>query len=91
MASLLRARPALTLLEFTRCPVGGCERLKAQCLSTSVRPESEGTVVARRERFRLSVDSINPFLKNMEYAVRGPILSRALEIEQALKEVASGR
>lgn len=33
----------------------------------------------------LSTDNINPFVKNMEYAVRGPIVIRAAEIEQELK------
>ncbi|XP_020709444.1 alanine aminotransferase 2 [Athalia rosae] len=35
----------------------------------------------------LSLDNINPNLKRMEYAVRGPLLIRALEIE---KELAKG-
>lgn len=35
----------------------------------------------------LSTDNINPFVKNMEYAVRGPIVIRAAEIEQELKAV----
>lgn len=35
----------------------------------------------------LSVDNMNPFVKNMEYAVRGPIVIRAGEIEEELKKV----
>lgn len=35
----------------------------------------------------LSVENMNPFVKNMEYAVRGPIVIRAGEIEQELKAV----
>lgn len=34
----------------------------------------------------LSVDNMNPFVKNMEYAVRGPIVIRAGEIEEELKK-----
>lgn len=39
----------------------------------------------------LSVDNMNPFVKNMEYAVRGPIVIRAGEIEEELKKVHSYR
>ena len=35
----------------------------------------------------LTVDSINPHVKNMEYAVRGPIVIRASEIEKDLEKV----
>ena len=35
----------------------------------------------------LSLDDINPNLKAMEYAVRGPILKRAGEIEKELLNV----
>lgn len=35
----------------------------------------------------LSVDNMNPYVKNMEYAVRGPIVIRAGEIEEELKKV----
>jgi len=35
----------------------------------------------------LSVDNMNPHLKKMEYAVRGPINIRAGEIEEELKKV----
>lgn len=35
----------------------------------------------------LSVDNMNPHVKNMEYAVRGPIVIRAGEIEQELAKV----
>lgn len=35
----------------------------------------------------LSVDNMNPYVKSMEYAVRGPIVIRAAEIEQELKSV----
>lgn len=35
----------------------------------------------------LSIDNINPHVKKMEYAVRGPIVIRAGEIEQEIKKV----
>ena len=35
----------------------------------------------------LSVDNINPNIKTMEYAVRGPLVIRAGEIEKELANV----
>ena len=35
----------------------------------------------------LNMTNINPNLKNLEYAVRGPIVIRASEIEEELKHV----
>lgn len=102
MANLLRTRPAKTLLDITRCPrsTSACGWLRTQCLrsseleqraswSTLARHGGERVgqgVVARKEKFCLNLDTVNPFLRNMEYAVRGPILNRALEIEQDLKK-----
>lgn len=46
------------------------------------------TMAAKRGKV-LSVDNINPHVKKMEYAVRGPIVIRAGEIEQELKSVSN--
>ncbi|XP_010779235.1 alanine aminotransferase 2-like [Notothenia coriiceps] len=35
----------------------------------------------------LTIDSMNPTVKKVEYAVRGPIVQRALELERELSEV----
>lgn len=35
----------------------------------------------------LNMDTMNPNVKRVEYAVRGPIVQRALQIEKELKEV----
>lgn len=35
----------------------------------------------------LTIDNVNPNLKRMEYAVRGPLLIRALEIEKEIEKV----
>jgi len=35
----------------------------------------------------LTVESMNPFVKQMEYAVRGPIVLKAGQIEQELLQV----
>ena len=35
----------------------------------------------------LTMESLNPCIKHMQYAVRGPIVARAAEIEKELKNV----
>ena len=35
----------------------------------------------------LTVDNMNPNVKRVEYAVRGPIVQRAVQLEKELKEV----
>lgn len=35
----------------------------------------------------LTLDNMNPNVKRVEYAVRGPIVQRAVQIEKELKEV----
>lgn len=35
----------------------------------------------------LTLDTMNPCIKRVEYAVRGPIVLRALELEQELRQV----
>lgn len=35
----------------------------------------------------LTIDTINPTVKKVEYAVRGPIVQRAVELERELSEV----
>lgn len=34
----------------------------------------------------LTLDSMNPYVRRVEYAVRGPIVQRALELEQELRQ-----
>ena len=38
----------------------------------------------------LTLESMNPLVKQVEYAVRGPIVARAGEIEKELAEVVLG-
>ncbi len=35
----------------------------------------------------LTVDNMNPNVKRVQYAVRGPIVQRAMQLEKELKEV----
>lgn len=45
---------------------------------------SEGT------KFRLTIDTINPYVKEMEYAVRGSLPQEAARIEAEIKKVRIG-
>ena len=40
-----------------------------------------------KQRFQLDLDTINPHLRKVQYAVRGPVLDRAMEIERDLLQV----
>lgn len=39
----------------------------------------------------LTLDSMNPNVRRVEYAVRGPIVTRAVQLEKELKEVTASR
>lgn len=47
---------------------------------------TENGVVCQRGKV-LNADTMNPNVKKVEYAVRGPIVQRAVQIENELKEV----
>jgi len=49
-----------------------------------LQPESESNGVLTRRRKCLSLDTMSPLLKGMEYAIRGPIFTRAMEISYEL-------
>ncbi|XP_031419131.1 alanine aminotransferase 2-like isoform X2 [Clupea harengus] len=49
------------------------------------RKMSENGVTARRSKV-LTIDTMNATVKKVEYAVRGPIVQRAVQIEKELKE-----
>ncbi|KAJ8377990.1 hypothetical protein AAFF_G00249270 [Aldrovandia affinis] len=49
------------------------------------RKMTENGVASRRGKV-LTIDTLNPCVKKVEYAVRGPIVQRALQIEKELKE-----
>ena len=38
----------------------------------------------------ITLDNMNPFVKKMEYAVRGPLVIRATALEKELQAVSSG-
>ena len=57
------------------------------CLRMAERRELSSTPVRRGRGFRLTMDTINPYVKNMEYAVRGKMPQEAAKIESAIKKV----
>ncbi|XP_048866658.1 alanine aminotransferase 2-like isoform X1 [Brienomyrus brachyistius] len=72
--------PAPLSLSFGRAPWW----LSATRRSISYKM-SENGVASRRGKV-LTVDTMNPRIKRVEYAVRGPIVQRAVQIEKELKE-----
>lgn len=45
--------------------------------------------LATQPQFTLTLDNLNPNIKAMEYAVRGPLVIRAGDIEKELEKVTS--
>ena len=68
-----------TVLRNKRC-ITSLNGLKKICVT------AEFSTTSQRCRV-LTVENINPNVKNMEYAVRGPIVIRAGEIEKELSQV----
>uniref|UniRef100_A0A8C8CTP0 alanine transaminase n=1 Tax=Oncorhynchus tshawytscha TaxID=74940 RepID=A0A8C8CTP0_ONCTS len=62
----------------------GCNLVALMNLS-SAKPNMTENGLGHRERV-LNVDTMNPNVKRIEYAVRGPIVQRAVQIEKELKE-----
>ena len=58
-----------------------------RCCGMADRRGASGTPVRNGERFRLTMDTINPYVKNMEYAVRGKMPQEAAKIEAAIEKV----
>ena len=82
MASAAFARPLLarSLLRGARSPA-----LAVRLAEMAVAPQKGYSSVG--DRFSVTLDSLNPNLKQVRYAVRGPILDRAMAIQRDLEEV----
>lgn len=72
---------------------GGCWQAGSPAVRALIRSASVSSSVTQlrtmasvTNRNVLNVDNVNPNLKRMEYAVRGPLLIRALEIEKELEK-----
>ena len=65
-------------------------RLLAPLSSTIIASETahnDCNMQSKRGNKVLTMDTLNPYIKAMEYAVRGPIVTKAAEIEAELKKV----
>ena len=63
------------------------QRLKAQCVARFCGARSFcGATAIMKDRV-LTIDNMNPHVKKMEYAVRGPLVIRATAIEKELLAV----
>ncbi|XP_064202670.1 alanine aminotransferase 2-like isoform X1 [Anguilla rostrata] len=72
----------LSPLSFSRRTVCGLSATRCGLIQ---RKMTENGVTSRRGKV-LTIDTINPSVKKVEYAVRGPIVQRAVQIEKELKE-----
>ena len=69
-------------------------RSRSVTTAAFVSQESDERIVGRKVtdhggRFFAGLDSVNPNLREVQYAVRGPVLDRAMEIQLDLVEVSS--
>lgn len=65
----------------------GCGSCAAFLLSANSRRLVLCTVRMASSNKLLNIGNINPHVKTMEYAVRGPLVIRAVEIEKELDKV----
>ena len=73
---------------LTRVGVFKAGRLAAVCAPRSAaRSRGLKSDQATMASHTLTMDSLNPCIKSMEYAVRGPLVIRATEIEKELQSV----
>lgn len=81
MASLLRARAPMALLNsWSRNSTAATAGWRSASKCTR-------SVSMDYGRFSLGVETISPNLRKVQYAVRGPVLDRAMQIERDLEEV----
>ena len=55
--------------------------------NTTIAATSVSTTTSIRTMATLKIDNMNPAVKKMEYAVRGPLVIRANEIEKEIQQV----
>ncbi len=63
-----------------------CRRV-TQTLTRAAMSNAVNDAVPHRTNKVLTMETLNPHIKVMEYAVRGPIVARAAQIEKELKQV----
>ena len=56
-------------------------------VNSNVQENTMSTMAAENMRPTITLDNMNPCVKQMEYAVRGPLVIRATEIEKEIQKV----
>ena len=56
-------------------------------VNSNVQEKTMSTMAAENMRPTITLDNMNPCVKQMEYAVRGPLVIRATEIEKEIQKV----
>lgn len=74
--------PAFLCPPLRPAPLLLCRTLRQQATRAGMAENG----LARRDRV-LTLESMNPYVKKVEYAVRGPIVARAVQLEKELKQV----
>ena len=62
-------------------------RRELSCSSIICSSTDSSISINARRKFRLTMETINPYVKGMEYAVRGKLPLEAIDIERAIKKV----
>ncbi|KAH0617343.1 hypothetical protein JD844_015395 [Phrynosoma platyrhinos] len=70
--------PLLTSVPFLRCRASGRQVCQPGMAENGLPPQRDKV---------LTLESMNPFVKKVEYAVRGPIVTRAVQLEKELQQV----
>ena len=78
----MAAQSSLTLLRASRRSTSS---LLKSLTSSSSPPSAAAAAAFVPRRSMLTAETMNPKIKKVEYAVRGPIVVRAAEIERELK------
>lgn len=79
-------RPGMSSSVFSPRPVAR-QRATRDISMTLSSTDSTTSEDGSRQKFRLTEDTINPYVKNMEYAVRGKMPQEAAKIQEAIRKV----
>merc|ERR1719361_2978978 len=83
--SLAAAPAASAVTKSTLSAAGPCASCSGFSRSFTARQFSSGLTMTSSWQHTVTMDNLNPCIKTMEYAVRGPLVIRATEIEKELQ------
>jgi len=82
-----RPRPPVMSVSVNGAPAAAAARTAASTVPPVTAAEAAATASSSPASRVLTMDTLNPHVRAMEYAVRGPIVVRAAEIEKELQKV----